>query len=753
MNNPYDQNNVNVNSESNPISNGNQIPTNSKKKKKKKVKHLERKNETEDDDGTFNLYKLGDVKLAEIHRSANRPLRKLQDIDENCTFCPCCCYPAEKENYFVQFKTCDDPDAFADHGQGIVLYFSFIKFCISVLFIASIFICFFNIYYSFKYTKELENICNNIYKNGGEYKQDCKLFTTEADDNEDKSKYARVDSIFFIFSAVNTKYYRNLYSEISTEKSNSFDSTVVNISKISFFCLLFTFVFNLAFIFFLFNKANAATYLSFTVSDYTIFLYNLYDVHEKFLNSFKEIEAKRARNQSQGKFFDEVAEYKYRFGFKPNLNDTKEQQFKNFIKYKICEGKFGETFRIEKVDLCYKLEKIMELQGELEEKKEKIERIKNDPKQIKNNKKLNLEGDNRIYFEKFLCCIEKENLGILEEEKEKKQKEIDKLIEESKQNTLEYFGGAAFVTFESIKEQELYLKNVPNNSIEYFFRFLRKMTYYLCPCCANKNSLYYLKRNVQFEPAPEPEDILFENLEVKTFSRTMRTIIIHIISIIIICFSLGIIFALNKLQEKVDKKNENNHLIYLYLISFLISVIVDGIDFSLEEILKCLTKKERQFSMTDYYLSNSVKLTIYSFLNDAIMPLISEFLNKSDGYKILISNMLMIFLEKSFITPIRWTINRDFFQKKFLICLLERNVTKNNKEEIGKTQKELNELYELPKMDIDEKYSHIVKMVLMSFFYIPIFPLGLIISFFGFIFAYWLEKFNFANILTQKNGH
>ena len=334
MNNPTDQNILNVNMQNNynpgayniPNStanfvDGNQNPTNPKKKKKRKDKHLERKNETEADDGAFNLYKLGDVKLAEIHRSANRPLRKLKEPDGNCTFCPCCYLPAEKENYLVQFKTCDNPDDFSDHGQGIVLYFSFIKFCTIVLFISSIFICFFNIYYSFKYTKELENICNNIYKKGGEYKQDCKLFTTEADDNEDKSKYARVDSIFFIFSAVNTKYYRNLYSEISTEKSNSFDSTVVNISKISFFCLLFTFVFNLVFIYFLFNKANAATYLSFTVSDYTIFLYNLYDIHEKFLNNFKELEAKRVRYQSLGKIFDKVVEYKSRFGFIPKEED------------------------------------------------------------------------------------------------------------------------------------------------------------------------------------------------------------------------------------------------------------------------------------------------------------------------------------------------------------------------------------------------------------------------------------------------
>ena len=130
MNNPYDQNILNVNMQNNvnteedPISNenlvyGNQNPTNSRKRKKKKVKHLERKI-SEDDDGGFNLYKLGDIRYAEIHSSANRPLRKLKEPDEICSFCPCCNLPAEKDNYFVQFKTCDDPDDFCDHGQGIV---------------------------------------------------------------------------------------------------------------------------------------------------------------------------------------------------------------------------------------------------------------------------------------------------------------------------------------------------------------------------------------------------------------------------------------------------------------------------------------------------------------------------------------------------------------------------------------------------------------------------------------------------------
>ena len=58
---------------------------------------MERKIENKADDGAINLYKLGDVKLAEIHSSANEPLRKLNEPDRNCDFYPCCNYLLKKK--------------------------------------------------------------------------------------------------------------------------------------------------------------------------------------------------------------------------------------------------------------------------------------------------------------------------------------------------------------------------------------------------------------------------------------------------------------------------------------------------------------------------------------------------------------------------------------------------------------------------------------------------------------------------------
>jgi endonuclease I len=97
-----------------------------------------------------------------------------------------------------------------------------------------------------------------------------------------------------------------------------------------------------------------------------------------------------------------------------------------------------------------------------------------------------------------------------------------------------------------------------------------------------------------------------------------------------------------------------------------------------------------------------------------------------------------MFLSNSFLIPITWTFNFEFFIKK----LRKFIILKKNKH---LPQKELNNLYELLDMKIASKYSYITTTLLISFFYLPIFPLGILISFIGFIFSFFLEKYNFIN--------
>ena len=659
----YSNNINNMINQNSSIKFGEEDPEKSKSKKKKKG--LKRFSQIVSQDETFNIYGLGEIKYAELHGKANRPLKQITDeLDPSIQKCPCCNLPVpdEEQKYLKPYSTCDNPDEFSNCGQGVVLYYSFIKYIIINLFIVSICVSCFNLYFSFKYYKELEKVCNNYLKTEfspfSGYTEKCQFYFTEA--SEDFEYYKSVDSIFFMFSSVNVRDYIQLFGIIYSENDGSFKSSIINISRINFCCLIFIFAFNLVYIYFLYNKSNAADYLVFTVSDYSIFLYNLYDVHGTFLTFLKEIETKK---QNCGNKLPD-SEYE-KIGGIPKIGSSELDIFKEFLKNKICKGKFDENFVINRIDFCYKLEELAKLQKKYNNCLEMISKIEYDPKIINQNKKENLVEDDRKYIKFSFCSTEEKKLSVIKQEKDELEKKINELIEDSRRNTSNYFGGAALVTFDTIKEQELFLKNLPSNSIEYFFNFLRNMAYLFCCCCFNKTDINYLKRNIKFEAAPEPEDIIFENLEISPFAKTMRTALVYIISIIICSVSFVIIVALNYLQVYINGLDSTDHALSLYIISFIITGVTSGIDVFLGSILKTLTKIEKQSTKTDFFLSYSIKLTLFTFLNSALLPLFSElFINKSDGHVILISNMFMKFVVNAFVSPMMWTLNFSYFFKK-----------------------------------------------------------------------------------------
>ena len=110
---------------------------------------------------------------------------------------------------------------------------------------------------------------------------------------------------------------------------------------------------------------------------------------------------------------------------------------------------------------------------------------------------------------------------------------MNELIESSRENTSECFCGAAFVTFNTIKEQEDYLSQIQKNCYYYltyvFLNSAQNFYYYLGPyyisclgcflclsypfyyCCScDKKSLDIFERKMRFDRAPEPEDIFLK---------------------------------------------------------------------------------------------------------------------------------------------------------------------------------------------------------------------------------------------------
>ena len=286
-------------------------------------------------------------------------------------------------------------------------------------------------------------------------------------------------------------------------------------------------------------------------------------------------------------------------------------------------------------------------------------------------------------------------------EKEVKEKKMKELIESSRKNISEHFCGTAFVTFNTIKEQEDCLiqnLNFCSHQLDEILITLTLLFNYFCccfSCCCScdtkRDSLNNSKRKIIFQRAPEPEDIIFENLESSLKSKLENIFCITFVSTIICFISLAINGLLFYFQESIDKsEDQNGKTLILYVLSFLISIANSGIDLVLGIVLEKIIKRQKSYTLTNFYTSYSLTLTFLWFLNSCILPIVLDIINSKEEHEVLTSNMIIKFLFNSFVEPIMWTINIKFVYKKFKKCIIEQ------KEKINYNQKELNELYELP---------------------------------------------------------
>ena len=761
----------------------------SEKKNKQVRKGLKRKNDTVYTDIEFNLDGLGKIQIAEQHASANRILKQIKDFDSTTRFCPCCYLPCEKPGTLERFGFCDDTDMFKNFGQGTSLYFSYFKYSIILMAAASVIIAIPFLIFSYQYTYALRRVCNYYYKNelNIDEKKDlmeyCNLYITV--EEFASGNYSLVDSPFFLFSSVNIKDYRKLYYRIYKDIENKrFEKAILSYPLLSLLFSISLLIVNILYIIIIYNKNIGYDYDLISPSDYTVFITNMGDIFLNYLGvrkKYEELQQKEPNKLNKDgtpfdfekKMLEELGiseayleKYKKKKStenktfnkFMTNRTDKNEQKdksnkknklsnlkvFSAYIENNICIGPNKEKYRVEQLNICYKLSDFMKLEEELHLINTKIIKIKYNPYQIKKNDKMRLEGNQRKYFDSFLflfnCCEKGIELKKLEERKKEIEDKIKSAMKSEDINE-NNFAGVAFVSFNTLKEQEDFLSQFPSNIVSFFLKLIWDLKYLFCCCCLKKD----IKVNLDVIVAPEPEDIIYENIEYTSIQKTFRTFIVYIISILLIGICFGILIGLNILQEYLN--NKAIHILLSYVISLLNTCVSSILNTSFQMILDFLTKMEKQYTMTEYYRSYSLKLTIFTFFTSAVVPLICELIRRSSGYEILISNMLMMFLVNAFVTPIMWTLNFTFFLKKFRICLLTWNKDPDNNHNM--TQRELNDLFELPDMSISYKYSYLAKTLLMTFLYIPIFPLGILISLVGFILGYLLEKFNYSQMYKR----
>ena len=335
-------------------------------------------------------FSLGEIRTAKIHKEATKILKQIKDLTKKeikNNSCPCCGLPTKIEGKLEDYKMCDNPDEFSNCGDGVILYFSFFKFCIMITFIAAIGVGFVDSSISYNYYHELQELCDKLpidnetdssfllpFHSMVYYK--CEVYS-EAMRLRPEARHKETilfNSFFFKLSLVNFRNYENIsqylniYGKIKPKN--------ININLVNSLCLMNIFIAYLAYVYFIYNKSNALNYSVCTIGDYSIMLINLDDIYTKFKENLEyiqnlEIEFNNSYQKLDFKLYEE------KLGFEPDKNLPKLNLFKKFL-----EKNLFKNYNIKSINLCYKLNKIITLQKIIEELDEKIERIEFDQSMI-----------------------------------------------------------------------------------------------------------------------------------------------------------------------------------------------------------------------------------------------------------------------------------------------------------------------------------------------------------------------------------
>lgn len=663
----------------------------------------------------------GQIKLAQEHGEAAKisHIVKAENL-KDVKFCPDCIKPRVDEKNVKRYQYCEaDPKDFVDnYGSGIYFFFFFLQFLIFVL------ICFAVVgsvpfmWYSNKYFKEIRKFCNEYYlpqdanENLADYEdrlkiKECEKFIDEGSfaldtyiaTNSSTLEFEAVSLDFsYMISGITVIDYIDFFKKIREESKNSkfFKiETICNFNMFSLIASVTIFMLNVVYVLYSQARLEEVDYVTDTPSDFSVLIegFNAPGLLPENISTGDHIPK------------DKLSKINYQ-----------KQHIKNFLLSKQCIQKL----HIEDINLIYELDKVNEIKDELRELY-RIRRV---------NKGEESYGG-------FLCCCKK-SMSQIDQEIIQKEQDLTKALAEAE------YTGMIIATFNTESEKDEFLKYFPNSFLsKIFINNCKSLIVLIFPKYFQQDTIEItnLKKYLSAYEAPEPEDIIWENLQYTFISKLIRSSLGNIACILLIGISFVANLGLNKIQANATDENEDNFALK-YGISIGISVVVAAINTLMCKVFVKFSANEKHWTNTDYYLSLSVKLTIFMFVNSAIIPYVTNGINIGfDDYSVLISNMFSTFLTASLVTPILSLSCYDLLLQKIFKWLFITRKYEENAKTPEYTQKELNAYFEDPEMIISDHYSSHMKNILMAFFFFPIFPLGIFIVLLGVVLSYFVEKF------------
>lgn len=359
--------------------------------------------------------------------------------------------------------------------------------------------------------------------------------------------------------------------------------------------------------------------------------------------------------------------------------------------------------------------KILDAKRDIEEKLNKNDEETNPKKKLSESQKTQMEA----------------NLKIKKEELSK----IEKEVKEERNNLMKSyvkFTGTAYVTFET-PEQAQFVKRKLKKTFAQRMNILFKKGYQF-----DSNHFYQGRCLLYVERAPEPNDIIWENLGTSWMEKFKLQWWTFMYTCLVLVFCFFCIFGLTFLQKYItdpnDPKTLNTNV--QNLVNALGAIFISVVNYLLNFVIKKFALLEKHFTVTGYDSSIASKKVIAQFMNTAIIYIIISWIKGSWTEKSgLVNQLLNICLSTIFVNSFLFAFDPLYLYRLYL----RRKVVKAPEKSMM-TQSEAHALFEDPSLDIPNLYSGVINVMLFSAFYATLEPLVILFAIITLCIYYWIFK-------------
>ncbi len=294
------------------------------------------------------------------------------------------------------------------------------------------------------------------------------------------------------------------------------------------------------------------------------------------------------------------------------------------------------------------------------------------------------------------------------------------------------FTGTAYVTFETPEQSQFVKKSLKKT-------FKQRMNILFNKGLLFDSKHFYQGKTLLYaERAPEPNDIIWENLGIdwiEKFKLQWWTAF-YTFLVLLSCFFciFGLTFLQKYLLDPADLKISNKKL--GSFINALGAILISVINYLLNFVIKKFASLEKHLTITGYVSSIASKKIFAQFLNTAIIYIIISWLKSSWIEQTgLIDQLLNICISTILVNSLLFAFDPMYLLKVYQ----RRNLVKNAAKSMM-TQSEAHTLFEDPTLDIPNLYSGVINVMLFSAFYATLQPLVVLFGIFTLCVFYWIFK-------------